>query len=70
MMTKVEEKVGHWRIHFRVIESPFDRIMFIPNQGTILRGTKNECLAELRSWVHPSHYLDILEIEEVKDEKD
>ena len=63
-MNDTEEKVSKYQIFFRVIESPFDR--FIPRQTTILTGTKKQCLDELRSWVHPSHYLDILEVEEYK----
>ena len=64
-MSEAEEKVGKYMIRFRVFESPFDR--YIPMQATILSGTYEQCLDELRSWISPDYYLDILEVQEVKE---
>jgi hypothetical protein len=61
-VSEAEEKIGEYRIYFRVIESLDDRLMHIPTQATVLSGTQKQCLDELRSWVSPDHYLDILEV--------
>jgi hypothetical protein len=65
-MIEAEEKVGKFSIYFQVVDSPFVR--FVPIEHTILTGTKQECLDELRGWVKcPHYYLEVLEVLEVKE---